>query len=98
MSMAGGATCRWRSDRQGSTIPREPAHTSHGRRHRGDLHVNDMALLPQVIIALAALVAPVVFLARFIARGEDSPLDAIAWPRGVQEEDPQPWRFAPTAG
>jgi hypothetical protein len=51
------------------------------------------------IAALASLVAAPLVLVRFLARGEPVDLSRLfaipselPWPRGVQEEDPRPWR------
>jgi hypothetical protein len=52
------------------------------------------------IAALAALVAAPLVLVRFLARGEPVDLSRLfaipselPWPRGVQEEEPRPWRL-----
>ena len=56
------------------------------------------SLVPYVILG-AAIAGPFVFV-RFLSRGE--PLDLfrmfvapaeLPWPRGVQEEEPRPWRW-----
>lgn len=59
----------------------------------------DFASLVAFIIVGAAIAGPFIFV-RVLARGE--PLDLfrmfaapteLPWPRGVQEEEPQPWRW-----
>jgi hypothetical protein len=52
------------------------------------------------IAALASLVAAPLVLVRFLARGEPVDLSRLfaipselPWPRGVQEEEPRPWRI-----
>jgi hypothetical protein len=58
--------------------------------------VNDFTILSQMALALVAAVIPLVALARYAERAEDYRASQ-AWPRGVQEEDPQPWKLAPSA-
>ena len=54
----------------------------------------------QILFVLAVTVAPVVVMTRLVAGHEDYGFNLIArydaslpWPKGVQEEEPQPWRF-----
>jgi hypothetical protein len=62
--------------------------------------VTDLATLIEILACTALVVAPVVVLTRLVA-GDDGPgLPAIPgspleapWPRGVQEEEPLPWRL-----
>jgi hypothetical protein len=62
--------------------------------------VTDFATLIEILAYTALVVAPVVVLTRLVA-GDDGPgLPAILgsppeapWPRGVQEEEPLPWRL-----
>jgi hypothetical protein len=58
--------------------------------------VNDFTTLSQMALVLVVTVIPVVALARYADRAEDHRA-AQAWPQGVQEEDPQPWKLAPSA-
>ena len=62
--------------------------------------MSDITTLAQMGIVIVATVTPVIVLVRLIA-GSQSVEDAArwttavaAWPVGVQEEDPLPWRFA----
>jgi hypothetical protein len=61
--------------------------------------VIDFAVLASIAFVGLVIAAPALFV-RFVARGE--PLDVLRlftglaelpWPRGVQEEEPQPWRW-----
>jgi hypothetical protein len=63
--------------------------------------VNEFVTLLQILFVVAATTAPIVVIVRFIA-GHDTdgstgifpPATGLAWPQGVQEEDPQPWKVA----
>lgn len=54
----------------------------------------------QMAFAVVATVAPIALVVRTLAWRVERDLptrsDALPWPRGVQEEDPLPWRFEPT--
>ena len=56
--------------------------------------------LAQIVAVLTVVVLPFVLIARFLdGRDPDPVSDPIVsprmpWPRGVQEEEPRPWRFA----
>ena len=61
--------------------------------------VADYTTLMQIAGSIALVVAPAVLLTRFLAGSEGPSLsDMLAipvdppWPRGVQEEEPVPWR------
>ena len=76
----------------GPEIPRRP-------------NVSDLGVLLQIVLAVAATAAPMVLIVRLIAgRDADPTADAfrsptdLAWPVGVQEEDPRPWATAPALG
>jgi hypothetical protein len=65
--------------------------------------VNEVGLLFQVVVA-AAMVVPIVVIVRLIAGpGVDAAdgfarsREPLAWPLGVQEEDPLPWNFGSAA-
>ena len=56
----------------------------------------------QMAFVLAVTVIPFVILVRLVAGREDFGFDSIMrydatlpWPRGVQEEEPQPWNLGP---
>jgi hypothetical protein len=64
--------------------------------------VAELASFAQMVLVTAAVAAPIVLLARLLAGDESVSLADLAfaagrpsWPRGVQEEEPAPWRFAP---
>ena len=65
--------------------------------------MDDLTTLAQIIAVLTVVVAPLVLLARFLDGQDPDPMSYLAsstpmpWPRGIQEEDPRPWRFAPVA-
>jgi hypothetical protein len=68
--------------------------------HIGVEVVNIPVELFQIAFVLAVTVVPVIVMTRLIAGHEDFGFDPIArsdavhpWPKGVQEEEPQPWRF-----
>ncbi len=53
----------------------------------------------QVAFVLAVTVIPVIVMIRLVAGHEDFGFDALVrhdatlpWPKGVQEEEPQPWK------
>lgn len=59
----------------------------------------DLTFLPDIAIPAIGLIASVVLVRRLAG---DQPVDLavlfgragpMPWPRGVQEEEPQPWRF-----
>ena len=65
--------------------------------------MNDLIFLAQFAIVLFVSITPLVVLIRLGAGSEtvrelrlQSP-SGSGWPRGVQEEDPRPWNFGPTA-
>ena len=57
--------------------------------------------LAQIVAVFSVTILPFVLIVWFLAgRDQDPVSDAIVsplmpWPRGVQEEEPRPWRFAP---
>jgi hypothetical protein len=57
----------------------------------------------EMVLVLGATVAPIVVAIRLLA-GWTDPFDGAArvapatWPKGVQEEEPRPWRFGAAAG
>lgn len=55
----------------------------------------ELTFLAQVVLTVALVAAPIVVLVRILGDGTTGG-DAVAsqWPRGVQEEDPKPWRVA----
>ena len=65
--------------------------------------MDDLTTLAQIVAVLTLVVVPVVLIARFLDSRDPDPMSYVAvptgmaWPRGVQEEDPQPWRFVPPA-
>ena len=66
--------------------------------------MDDLATLVQIAAVYAVAIVPFVLVIRFVAGRDPDPAgDSVAlgttlsWPRGVQEEDPRPWRFAPLA-
>jgi hypothetical protein len=62
--------------------------------------MDDVTTLAQIIAVLTVVVLPLVLIARFLDGRASDPLSDPAvptrmpWPRGVQEEEPRPWRFA----
>ena len=64
--------------------------------------MSDITTLVQMSIVIAATVTPVIVLVRLISGSqtvEDPARRAAAgtaWPIGVREEDPLPWRFTPS--
>ena len=62
--------------------------------------MDDLTTLAQIIAVLTVVVVPLVLIARFLDGRDSDPLSDPAvptrmpWPRGVQEEEPRPWRFA----
>jgi hypothetical protein len=65
--------------------------------------MDDLTTLAQIVAVLAVTVLPLVLIARFLDGRDPDPFSDAAlptpmpWPRGVQEEDPRPWHFAPIA-
>ncbi len=64
--------------------------------------MNELASLVQIVLVLAATVLPVAGSIWLLA-GDDDHLASttpgqLPWPRGIQEEEPQPWRFRPAIG
>ncbi len=65
--------------------------------------MDDFTTLAQIIAVLTVVVVPLVLIARFLDGRDPDPFGDAAlparmpWPRGVQEEDPRPWHFAPPA-
>ena len=62
--------------------------------------MTDLATLMDIVAHTALVVAPVVLLTRLLAGNDGPSLPDIlgaprdpAWPRGVQEEEPLPWRW-----
>ena len=57
--------------------------------------MNGLESFVQIVVVVAATVLPVVATIRFVA-GHDHGQPVVrpaTWPRGVQEEEPQPWRL-----
>jgi hypothetical protein len=50
--------------------------------------MHDLQFLGEVVVAVAAMTAPIIVATRWLA-GEESEVNA--WPRGVQEEDSVRW-------
>jgi len=65
--------------------------------------MDDLTTLAQIIAVLTVVVVPIVLIARILDGQDPYPLSDPAvptrmpWPRGVQEEEPRPWRFTPVA-
>jgi hypothetical protein len=66
--------------------------------------VQDLAPLFQIVIVIAAVVSPILLIARILRGSEPVTLawlvyapDDRAWPRGVQEEEPVSFVFGATA-
>ena len=57
--------------------------------------MTELTFIAQVTLTVALVAAPIVVLVRFLGDGSVGG-DALAskWPKGVQEEDPTPWRVA----
>ena len=62
--------------------------------------MNDLITLAQIALVLIATVTPIVLLVRLVAGQDDYgfhsivlPDSVLTWPKGVQEEEPQPWNF-----
>lgn len=94
--MARAYACRWmETDR----FHHDPGAVAMGHQPRDGAVVNELASLIQMSVAVVAVVLPIVIAIRFLAGADhgNSILMYVepSWPRGVQEEDPQPWRFAP---
>lgn len=64
--------------------------------------MEDLTTLAQIVAVLTVVAAPIVLLARFLDGRDPDPMSYLAsstrmpWPRGVQEEEPRPWCFAPS--
>ena len=64
--------------------------------------MDDLTTLAQIVAVLTVMVLPVVLVARFLDGRDPDPMSYLdqstrmLWPRGVQEEDPRPWQFAPS--
>jgi hypothetical protein len=62
--------------------------------------MDDLTTFAQIVAVLTLVSVPIVFLARFLDDRDPEPMSYLAsstampWPRGVQEEEPRPWRFA----
>ena len=66
--------------------------------------MQDLAPMFQIVIVIAAVVTPILVLARFIRGGEPASFarlfyvpDGPSWPRGVQEEEPVHYVFGGSA-
>ena len=65
--------------------------------------MDDLTTLAQIIAVLTVVIAPIALIARFLDGRDPDPLSDPAaptrmpWPRGIQEEEPRPWRFKPVA-
>ena len=64
--------------------------------------VSEFSVLSQIIFTILAVVGPIVVAVRLVAGGSGMPSSEPAsggrgWPRGVQEEEPLPWRFVRSA-
>jgi len=66
--------------------------------------MHDIAPLFEMVLVIAAVASPIVLFARVVGGGDQGSLaslftsaDANPWPRGVQEEDPQPWAIGTAA-
>ena len=64
--------------------------------------MNDLTVIFQMAFVLAVTVVPFVIAVRIVAGREDFGFDSIMrydatlpWPKGVQEEEPQPWNLGP---
>ena len=57
--------------------------------------MTELTFLAQMTLTVALIAAPIVVLVRFLGDGSVGG-DTVAsqWPKGVQEEDPTPWRAA----
>ena len=62
--------------------------------------MEDLTTLAQIVAVLTVVIVPIVLIARFLDSRDPDPYSYLAqptpmsWPRGIQEEDPRPWRFA----
>jgi hypothetical protein len=62
--------------------------------------MDDLTTLAQIVAVLTLVVLPIVFVNRFLDGRDPDLMSYLAsstpmpWPRGVQEEEPRPWRFA----
>jgi hypothetical protein len=63
--------------------------------------VNDLVNLIQIVLVLATTASPIVG-AIWLLAGDDhvgrTSSGQLPWPRGIQEEEPQPWQIRPAAG
>ena len=62
----------------------------------------NVATLLEMALVSAVTLTPIVVAARLLAGWTDDlgsilQLPAMGWPKGVQEEEPKPWRFGTTA-
>ena len=63
----------------------------------------NLAVFPEMALVFAATVTPIVVAIRLLAGWTDD-VDSIVrvtpmgWPKGVQEEEPKPWRLGAAAG
>jgi hypothetical protein len=64
--------------------------------------VNDLVSLVQIVLVLAATALPIAGAIRLLAGDEDQLASTtpshLPWPRGIQEDEPQPWRIRPAMG
>ena len=62
--------------------------------------MNDITTFIQLLVTIAVVTAPIIVAIRFIGDASGwltalvSGVQPTAWPRGVQEEDPTPWRWS----
>ena len=63
--------------------------------------MNDLASLIQIVLVLAATAVPIAG-AIWLLAGDDhlgrTSSGHLPWPRGIQEEEPQPWQTRPALG
>lgn len=57
--------------------------------------MTELTFLAQLALTVALVAAPIVVFVRFLGDGSvGGDVLAAQWPKGVQEEDPKPWRVA----
>ena len=64
--------------------------------------MSELSILSQIVLSVVAVVGPIVVAVRLVAGRSGMPSSEPAsgsrgWPRGVQEEEPLPWRFVRSA-
>jgi hypothetical protein len=95
--MDGGDRRRWNAMRAAGSIHRDRTTQS-----SESSQMPNLSPFVEMALVLAATVTPIIVCIRLLAGWTDDVERIIratpmAWPRGVQEEEPKPWRLGATA-